>query len=65
MQIKAVEYKRHCILVEYFDNDTMTKHWLWFPIVAIVKTCPKVEPVSVSFLPETTTKKLRQTLLNT
>ena len=65
MQIKAIEYKRHCILAEYFDNDSMTKHWLWFPVAHFINTCPQIEPVAVSFLPETVVKNFKKTLQNT
>ena len=37
VQIKAIEYKRHCVLAEYTDVDSMTKHWLWSPIAALKK----------------------------
>ena len=65
VQIKAIEFKRHCLLTEYTDIDTMTKHWLWFPISALSKIKTKIEPNAVSFLPQTVTRKFKGTLDNT
>lgn len=62
VQIKAIEYKRHCVLAEYTDVDTMTKHWLWFPLSALSKVNSQVEPPAISFLPQTVSKKFRNTL---
>ena len=51
VQVKAIEFKRHCVLAEYNDVDTMTKHWLWIPIAAIKKPAFQMEPAAISFLP--------------
>ena len=65
VQIKAVEYKRHCVLAEYTDVDSMTKHWLWIPIAALSKPSYQVEPAAISFLPQTLHKQFDETLSNT
>lgn len=65
VQIKAIEYKRQSVLAEYIDEDSMTKHWLWIPIQALSQSSFFMEPVSISFLPQTLNKKFMQTLSNT
>ena len=65
VQVKAIEYKRHCVLAEYTDADTMTKHWLWIPIASLRKIPAQIEPAAISFLPQTLNKKFKSTLQNT
>ena len=65
VQVKAIEYKRQSVLVEYTDEDSMTKHWLWIPIQSLSQPSFIMEPVSVSFLPQTLNKKFMHTLQNT
>ena len=65
VQIKAIEYKRHCVLAEYTDADSMTKHWLWIPIAALSKPEYQTEPAAISFLPQTLNRRFKETLKNT
>ena len=65
VQIKAIEYKRHCVLAEFTDVDSMMKHWLWIPIAALKKPQYQIEPAAVSFLPSTLSMRFKETLQNT
>ena len=53
------------MLAEYTDVDSMTKHWLWIPIAALKKPSYQMEPVAISFLPQTLNKKFKESLHNT
>ena len=65
VQVKAMEYKRNCVLAEYTDSDTMTKYWLWLPMSSLRLIPALIEPAAISFLPQTLNKKFKATLKNT
>ena len=56
VQIKAVDGRHGTVLTEYFDPDTTTVHWIWFPVSYLTHIERPVAPKSIGFLPETLSK---------
>ena len=50
VQIKAINGKNNQILTEYHDVDSMTSHWIWFPIANLKSLFKPIGPKPESFL---------------
>ena len=56
VQIKAVDGRHNTVLTEYFDPDTTTVHWIWFPVSHLSHVERPVAPKPSGFLLETLNK---------
>jgi hypothetical protein len=65
VQIKAIDGKNGIALTEYTDSDTMTVHWIWFPITHLCSLERSVPPKVVGFLPSTLSRTFNNTIKET